>query len=468
MDEYTKKFEYVSSNINKIEIVELDDGKYCLYNPFDLRVAEVDEDCIQLVEKLKHTRDIKIDVELMEFLYRFVKGNNKLGNTWEEIRNNILSTQNKEGYHGIVIFPTYDCNLRCIYCYANGGSNPKYISWDLTKKAIDYVFDNLRKTIDSFVVVYHGGGEPSLNFKLIKKSYLYIKSLANKHGLDVLSQLGTNGVMTSEIASWIGENIDRVTISIDGPPEIHNIQRPTKEGKPSFQKIVDTIGILQSTNTIISARSTITTLNVGRMKDVIDTILDLGIKKIHFETLTLAGRATNLVNVAPPDPHLFVNNFTKFQDYAASKGAELHYSGDRFGTIVPIFCNASGHNFCITPDGFVTACYEVTEPNKNNEIFIYGYYDDNKSSFIIDKNKLGLLKSRTVLNMPKCQNCFAKWHCGGGCMARAMRKNGDIFIPDEDTCIITKGIIKHYIELLLKDKPLPRKELTISIDEIIT
>lgn len=459
-----EKYDYIRKNIQKIELVRVD-GKWCLYNPFDLRIAEVDESCIDIVKKLKHMLDVKIDKKIIDFLFNFVKSD-RIGETWNEIINKVLSIQNKKGYHGIVVFPSYDCNLKCIYCYANGGDRPKYLSWDLTRKAINYVFNNIRDTINSFVVVYHGGGEPTLNFKLIQKSYMYIKSLANKHDIDVLSHLGTNGVMSPKYASWLGEHIDRITISIDGPPEIHNAQRPMKNGEPSFEKVVNTINTLKETKTKISARSTITTLNVNRMEEIVDTVVDLGISKLHFETLTFEGRAKKLRDIRAPNPYLFVEKFIQAMNYAASRGAEIHYSGDRFGTIVPIFCNASGHNFCITPDGFITACYEVTKPNNNNGIFIYGLYDRNSKSFRIDEGKIGLLRNRVVTNIPACQSCFAKWHCGGGCMARALRKNGDIFVPDQTTCIITRELIRYYIKCILEGIPPLRKELFISICNI--
>lgn len=228
------------------------------------------------------------------------------------------------------------------------------------------------------------------------------------------------------------------------PPSIHDLQRPLKSGRKSFRKVMETMYILSSFETEISVRTTITRYNYTSLKDVIDIILPFGVKHLLIETVFPSGRAIRK-NVERPPINDLLDNIIDLIDYAKRKGITVNYPGASFGILSHTFCKAGNGNFCITPEGFVSACYEALFPTKKMDIFIFGKYDENTKKIFIDHQKLQALNNRTVENIQKCAHCFAKYHCGGGCLIHAFKINGNLFVPDEYSCKIIRGIIKKYI-----------------------
>jgi len=94
------------------------------------------------------------------------------------------------------------------------------------------------------------------------------------------------------------------------------------------------------------------------------------------------------------------------------------YSGCRLETLTNSFCGVSCDNFSVTPDGFITTCYEITSQDdpKSETFFIGRIREDGKLD--IDEEKRKFLHSLTVDNLEYCKDCFAKWHCGGECVSK--------------------------------------------------
>lgn len=197
-------------DINKLFVVKLNKGWYVIYNPFDFCAALCNKEMARVVYALRIGKYDKISSDVRQQLMEMFSSKNRSCELEEKERN--------KGFDGITIFPTYDCNLNCIYCYADGGSDAIYMRWEVCKTAIDFVTKNLPENSQTFTVSYHGGGEPTLHMDLIKKSVSYIKNKFKKTKTTTRFYIGTNGVMNKDVAKWIGENIDSVTISIDGPP----------------------------------------------------------------------------------------------------------------------------------------------------------------------------------------------------------------------------------------------------------
>ena len=134
----------------------------------------------------------------------------------------------------LILCPTTDCNLRCTYCYASGGASPKYMDFEMAARAIDFIVDNAVKNGGEMIRVnFHGGGEPTLAFDFIKKVCAYANELATKHKLNLNLEIGTNLVMDREKLDFLINNFHSFTVSIDGPKEIHDRNRPTAGGKGS-------------------------------------------------------------------------------------------------------------------------------------------------------------------------------------------------------------------------------------------
>ncbi len=127
----------------------------------------------------------------------------------------------------VTLFLTTACNLRCTYCYASAGDTPtKYMPLEVARRGIDFVAANAKKRGEPyFEVAYHGGGEPSVNWRVMTESLDYAKQKAAELGLEVRAGLATNGVMSDAQIEWTMANLESVSVSFDGLPSAHDKHR---------------------------------------------------------------------------------------------------------------------------------------------------------------------------------------------------------------------------------------------------
>src|SRR6056297_2167166 len=229
--------------------IESIDDKFIYYSSLLARVYLVDKEEKEIIEKGKVPKnkhkdfvDGKLLVDKDKFLFPGCNLKEKFSQPED-----------------LFIFLTSNCNLRCQYCFASGGEKRKVIDFDFTKAGIDYVLEkNKEKKINLY---FHGGGEPTLAFDLLKKIVSYAKSKADiiKLGLQ------TNGVAQKHVIDYLSNNKFRLSVSIDGPPSIQDKQRPQKGGgKSSFFTERTIKYLVQQNYPYLRARSTISQFSVDK------------------------------------------------------------------------------------------------------------------------------------------------------------------------------------------------------------
>jgi uncharacterized protein len=321
----------------------------------------------------------------------------------------------------VSLFLTTKCSMRCIYCYSSGGEHPRLMPWETAQAAIGWLIQHVRsRGKDRFTISFHGGGEVTLAGILMKRCVAYAREQAKAHGLKVRIRAGLNGVMSPAMRDWVARNIDSATVSLDGIPEVQNHQRPLSNGRNSSTAVYSTLKYLDSKSFNYGLRSTVTQESLGRLEESVEFMCqNFQTQMIQIEPVFQAGRARRN-RVTPVVPREFVEQYRKAQTVARSYGKELKYSGARLQTITNTFClAATGNSFCVTPDGLVTSCYEVSNPeDPRAALFLYGHLDFLAKAFSFDEDKIQKLLSLRVENKPHCKNCFCKWHCAGDCPAK--------------------------------------------------
>lgn len=143
----------------------------------------------------------------------------------------------------VTLFLTTACNLRCTYCYAAAGDTPtKYMSLETAKRGIDFVAGNaVKRKAPSFEVAYHGGGEPSVNWRVMTASLYHARHKAAELGLDVMAASATNGVLNDAQTDWIIAHLNSVSVSFDGLPSAHDKHRLTVLGQGSSHLVMHTL-----------------------------------------------------------------------------------------------------------------------------------------------------------------------------------------------------------------------------------
>lgn len=320
----------------------------------------------------------------------------------------------------LTIFPTNRCNLRCIYCYASAGDfKPMKIKWSYVTTAVDFVVRNLKESnVDTFKLGFHGGGEPLFEWALIKKIVAYAEKICHENSLKLTVDSATNGLLSVNKLEWIVKHFASLNISFDGNAFSQNYHRPLPSGAGSFEYVDRTMKYLDSKDFRYGIRSTISSTTLDQMEESLRFIIsNYKVKHIHFEPLANTGRCLTNKTLSI-DLFRFSEEFAKCEEIAMRAGVYLTYSGCRFDTLSNAFCGVSCDNFAVTPDGYIASCFEVTsaEDPRSEKLFIGKISEEGE--IIIDQEKRNYINFIRVNNLEYCNDCFAKWHCGGECITK--------------------------------------------------
>ena len=350
------------------------------------------------------------------------------------------------------IFVTSKCNLRCTYCYAEGGDSAKTIDRDTWRIAMDHFFSTQTPDVSAqdgsrrkLKLAIHGGGEPTVEFDVLKEIVDDFSRRVRAIGFEPSVGMGSNGTYGAEVHRWIIENNIGLSISFDGPS--HNRQRPFRGGQPSYDVVVSNLKKLVKEGRSVSVRATVTSESVESMEQTVELAKELGVSSVHFEPITLVGRCAANTPLRP-DADQFSEKFLKSFLLGLKLDIDVCYSGLRcFKNESQHFCSACDRSGCITPDGNITTCYEVIDAHDPaaSEFFI-GKIDPVRGSVILNEPRIHQLQQRVVENIPACRDCFLRYQCAGDCPARGFRySQGDLYSPDPYRCQIAERINKQLI-----------------------
>jgi len=343
----------------------------------------------------------------------------------------------------VTLFLTTRCNLRCIYCYAWGGERPVVeMPLETAQRGIEFVCRNaLESGKPSFGIGYHGGGEPTTHWQVLTGSFACAQRLAQENHLEVYGSMATNGVLSAEKQRWIIQNFRGVNLSVDGLPEVQDMQRPLPSGKGSSTAVLQTIRAFDEADFDYGLRLTVTAASVERLPQSIAYLLERAHPKhIQIEPMYVLGRGRETGLAV--DPLAFVQAFRQAKGLADQCSVDLFYSAARVDVLTNRFCQSCGEGFSLTPQGLVSACYEVPDADfQFGEQFIFGHFEQAQNDYAFDQDKLTRLRNHSVEHIPWCQDCFCKWHCAGDCAYKAQHATEDgQFVGDRVRCEITRAL----------------------------
>lgn len=348
----------------------------------------------------------------------------------------------------VTLFVTGRCNLRCTYCYANGGENHSMMPWQIARAALDFVIENALTTGQKRVtVIFHGDGEPTLGWPLIERAIRYTEDRCECVGVSSSFEAGLNGIVSESHARWLAHKLSNITVSVDGPPDIQDKQRPlASDGQASSTLVERTLAILDDAGAKYGIRCTITRLSAGRIPEVVEYLCGVSrARMLMIEPAFVAGRA--LASGEPSlDPGVFIHGFLSARLIARRYGRRLLFSGARADQVTNRFCGASSGAFNVTEDGRITACYEVcSQKDHRISLFEIGGYVGPDRGFWVNEAKLSNTARWAASNKPACQSCFAKYHCAGDCPAKLAMNGDPCMIVDPARCYLIREITRAQI-----------------------
>lgn len=349
---------------------------------------------------------------------------------------------------------THDCNLRCEYCFASQGTyngEKAFLSFETGKKAFDYLVKNSgnRKNLE----VDFFGGEPLMNFDVIKKLVDYGRSLEKEYNKHFRFTVTTNGVLLDEEKmDYINENMDNVVLSIDGRKETNDRMRKTINKKGSYDLIVDNYKkfISKRGSKDYFARGTYTSNNLDFSEDV-KHMRELGFDKISVEPVVAKDEEKYALKKEHVD--ILKKEYEKLAEYyiESYKSKDRRFQFFHFNIELEggpciykrsIGCGAGTEYVAVTPSGDLYPCHQFV----GNEEFIIGNVEEG----ITNRALADKFKNVSVNDKPACRDCWAKYFCSGGCHANAYNFNKDFTVPYDVGCELEKKRIECAIYLKAK------------------
>lgn len=336
----------------------------------------------------------------------------------------------------------HDCNLRCTYCFASTGDfqgGRELMPLEVAKAAVDFLIraskHRRQLEIDFF------GGEPLLNWDVVRETVLYAKQEAEKHGKVFRFTITTNGLgLNQEIEDFINEHMYNVVLSLDGRKEVNDHLRYTvgRRGSvydtvvPKYQRLVQGRG-----SKSYYVRGTFTAHNLDFSADVAH-LSDLGFEQISVEPVV----TSEAEEWALDEEHVprILEEYERLADlYLERRDSGQPFNFFHFNVELkkgPCLykrlsgCGAGYEYLAVTPKGELFPCHQFV----GQEDYVLGSVWEG-----ITNHDLPLqFKDAHVLNNPICRECWAKYYCSGGCPKNNVEVAGDFQGVDELSCILEK------------------------------
>ncbi|MCR5303955.1 MAG: thioether cross-link-forming SCIFF peptide maturase [Lachnospiraceae bacterium] len=344
----------------------------------------------------------------------------------------------------------HDCNLACSYCFAGKGDysgEREMMSYETGKAALDFLVKESRGRRNLEVDFF--GGEPLMNWDVVKQLVLYGRSLEKEHDKNFRFTLTTNGLLLDdEKLDFMNREMGNLVLSVDGRRSVHDRLRKRRDGGGSYDLIIDKfVHAAESRNQDrYYVRGTFTAYNKDFSKDV-ESLADLGFKQISMEPV-VAERSEPYA-ITESDLDEIIEEYDRLCDLYLERRKEgrgfnfFHFNIDLAGGPCVAKrlsgCGSGCEYLSVTPDGKLYPCHQFAGKPE----FVMG---DVHRGIVRDDIRDDFRKCN-VYTRPECRKCFARYYCSGGCQANAFNENGDINSVYEIGCILERKRIECAIML---------------------
>jgi uncharacterized protein len=444
---YAKEFHIIRDNdttlaydIENSRLLELNDLELSILKNIKAKPTSITE----LRQRLSHKRGEAAEEAANELINVDMLGYSSYpqmsAKKINDLETEILENFQKKNFMQIALNVTHKCNFNCDYCYGEDGSygGPAiHMNRDTAKQAVHFL---LNESGDSDLIrITLFGGEPLLNFDLIKFVVQYSQKEASKLNKKVLLGMTTNAALLDDEKTdfLIKENIE-LTFSFDGPKEIQDNNRrlKSKREKSSYDivypKILKYIEKAEKYNGFYAFRSTVTRsglININEMVDFFksfktdNTIYDFAEYKNY---ISQGGLAIN-----DDDLDLFRQKLKEMAIEYKEKNLEPEY--DFFsGALKEIKAKKRTINYCISPG------VQYVGVSAEGDIFpchrFVGYKETKLGNVWDGFDREAWLKKFAAVNIYNskvCSKCWLRYYCGGICPATSYFLCNDMVLSEK-------------------------------------
>lgn len=422
----------------------VDDVAYDIISMYESYSKE--EITAKILEKYSSTPDVTA-AEIEECLIdiKGLKVAKKLF-TQDEYENLAIDYKNHSNVvKALCLHVAHTCNLNCSYCFASQGKyngDRALMSFETGKQAFDFLIANsgTRKNLE----VDFFGGEPLMNWDVVKKLVAYARSVEKEHNKNFRFTLTTNGMLVDdEVIDFANKEMSNVVLSLDGRKEVNDHFRVDYKGKgsydtivPKFQRFVEKRG-----GKDYYMRGTFTHNNVDFTNDILH-MADLGFTELSMEPV-----------VCPPgDPYALTDDdlpkLKEQYEILAKEMIKRKQAGNGFTFYHYMIdldngpciykritgCGSGTEYMAVTPWGDLYPCHQFVGDHK--------YLLGNVWTGVTRKEVQDEFRSCNAYARKECRDCWAKLYCSGGCAANSYHATGSINGVYEYGCELFKKRIE--------------------------
>ncbi len=323
----------------------------------------------------------------------------------------------------------HTCNLSCSYCFASQGKyqgERALMSFEVGKQALDFLVahSGTRRNLE----VDFFGGEPLMNWQVVKDLVAYARSLEPVHNKNFRFTLTTNGVLLDdEVIDFCNKEMHNVVLSLDGRKEVHDRFRKDYAGNGSYDAIVPKFQhfVERRGDKSYYIRGTYTHHNTDFVSDILH-MADLGFTELSMEPV-----------VCPPDDPCALTQedlpvlFDQYEQLAREmlrrqrEGRPFtfyHYILDlKHGPCIYkriSGCGSGTEYMAVTPWGELFPCHQFVGDPKYS---LGNIWDGVTNTAVQDE-----FRSCNAYARPECADCWARLYCSGGCAANSYHASGSI------------------------------------------
>lgn len=380
-----------------------------------------------------------------QIVYALDANLNELG----KLRKKLIANYEEEKSEGnnsnvsLAVIPTYDCNLRCVYCYSRGGENNEKVKLSDVEVVLRYVKKSKSKVLNLYLV---GGGEPLLDLNLVEVIYEKASSIFSKVNIHVV----TNGTFNNSALEWLISKKANIRISFDGVSQ--KKQRKFFDNSDSSDAVINNIKKLVKAGVEPIVQCIITSESLNQMTKNIDLMASIGVKVIKFEPAIISEVSRGEYSLQP-DPIKYSKKLIEAIDYILKKDLDIMLDTGFFTKpSTGSYCGIAGGNFVLTPEGMITSCVEVAKlKDPYSEKIMIGKISNN--TVIQNEDNLVFLKKLNYKNqLGGCSKCDLRMICLGGCPMSNIWYSGIPLRKSNFNCQIAKTLIPMILKKIIEDQ----------------
>ena len=346
----------------------------------------------------------------------------------------------------IALFLTQTCNLRCVYCYGEGGEYGERGTMDeqTALAAVDWLLANCSDARTVHVGLF--GGEPLLDFPLLRRVVAYAREQAAARGKEVRFGMTTNAtLLTDAIIAYLAEERIEPLVSFDGPPDVHDRQRPFRNGRGSHARVLAGAQKLRAALPKLSGRATVCAgsdpfaVRRGMEEAGFTTCLLTPASPVVPHETGAAGAAGADAGTAErrqaaaelmlayrraETAELLAAVRERRLDAAATPMARALLASLAAGRRRHAGCGLGRGMRAVAVNGDIYPCHRFVGHEESR----LGHLSEYRAGAINDYHRA------VVENLPVCRSCWARYLCGGGCFYDNLARSGDMHRPDPLFC----------------------------------